>query len=98
MKSKGFQVPIKLDGLEIKVGQKGEVVFDCEKMQVKGNLDEYAEDFRDHLRRNGIKIYTGKPFKSILPLDFRGLKDPDERTMSSQHMSENEWASEILYV
>jgi hypothetical protein len=26
-----------------------------------------AEDLRDYLRREGIKIYTDKPFKSIKP-------------------------------
>ena len=29
--------------------------------------NEVSEDLRDYLRREGIKIYTDKPFKSIKP-------------------------------
>lgn len=32
---------------------------------ILGTVDDVIEDFRDYLRRNGIKIYTGKPFRSI---------------------------------
>ena len=32
-----------------------------------GSSDEVSEDLRDYLRREGIKIYTDKPFKSIKP-------------------------------
>ena len=32
-----------------------------------GSTDDVSEDFRDYLRRRGIKIYTDKPFKSIKP-------------------------------
>lgn len=48
----------------------GETMFDLERMAVSSELDDYAEDFRDHLRRYGIKFYTGKPFKSIMPEAF----------------------------
>jgi acetyltransferase-like isoleucine patch superfamily enzyme len=33
--------------------------------RLTGFENEVVEDLRDFLRRNGIKIYTGKPFKSI---------------------------------
>lgn len=42
-----------------------DTIFDCNSMRVIGYLDTLGEDFRDYLRRNGIKFYTGKPFKSI---------------------------------
>ena len=32
-----------------------------------GYSNEVSEDLRDYLRREGIKIYTDKPFKSIEP-------------------------------
>ena len=32
-----------------------------------GSSDEVSEDLRDYLRREGIKIYTNEPFKSIKP-------------------------------
>ena len=34
---------------------------------LKIELSEVCEDFRDFLRRNGIKIFTGEAFESILP-------------------------------
>ena len=30
-------------------------------------MDGILEDFRDYLRRNGVRIFTGRPFKSIKP-------------------------------
>lgn len=42
-------------------------IFDCNKKEVKGELTRYTEDFRDFLRYRGIKFFTGKSFKSILP-------------------------------
>lgn len=42
--------------------------FDTETRKMFGVDDEIAEDLRDFLRRKGIKIYTGKPFKSMKPL------------------------------
>jgi len=32
---------------------------------IEGYINEVSEDLRDYLRRNGIKYYTGLPFKSI---------------------------------
>lgn len=39
--------------------------FDLESKSVSGNINAISEDFRDFLRRNGIKIYTKNFFKSI---------------------------------
>ena len=36
-----------------------------------GLSNEVSEDFRDYLRRRGIKIYTDREFKSILPENFK---------------------------
>lgn len=72
MRWKGFRREIKAFNDVIVFDQ---VVFNHQYMTVIGELDEYAEDFRDHLRRNGIKFYTGKPFKSITPEPFRKLEE-----------------------
>ena len=39
--------------------------YDVIKKEMIGYTDEVSEDLRDYLRREGIKIYTNKPFKSI---------------------------------
>ncbi|GAB3824508.1 hypothetical protein [Hymenobacter jeollabukensis] len=50
-----------------------EVVFDLTTMQAAGAFGEVEEDFRDFLRRRGIKFYTGRPFSSVLPEEYRRL-------------------------
>ncbi len=45
--------------------------YDVKKKEMKGLSNEVSEDFRDYLRRRGIKIYTNKPFKSITPRSFK---------------------------
>ena len=49
-------------------------VFDCNKKEIKGELNRHSEDFRDFLRYRGIKIFTGKPFKSIPPKWYTNAK------------------------
>jgi acetyltransferase-like isoleucine patch superfamily enzyme len=39
--------------------------FDISSKAIDGDINEVSEDFRDFLRRNGIKIYTDRHFKSI---------------------------------
>ena len=39
--------------------------YDVKKKELIGYVNEVSEDLRDYLRREGIKIYTNKPFKSI---------------------------------
>lgn len=41
------------------------VIFDCETKHQTGESTETSEDLRDYLRRHGIRIYNGLPFKSI---------------------------------
>ena len=41
--------------------------YDVKEKEMIGYTNEVAEDLRDYLRREGIKIYTDKPFKSIKP-------------------------------
>lgn len=36
-----------------------------EERKISGFVNDVVEDLRDFLRRKGIKIYTGKPFKSM---------------------------------
>jgi len=41
--------------------------FFLREKRIEGPTDIVIEDFRDFLRRNGIKIFTGKRFRSITP-------------------------------
>ena len=41
--------------------------YDVIKKEMSGHDSVLAEDLRDYLRREGIKIYTDKPFESIKP-------------------------------
>jgi len=41
--------------------------FNIIEKSIKNGEGDVVEDFRDYLRREGIKIYTDKPFKSIKP-------------------------------
>ncbi|UYZ64521.1 acyltransferase [Hymenobacter weizhouensis] len=49
------------------------VVFDLSTMQASGTFSAVEEDFRDFLRRRGIKFYTGQPFTSVLPPEYQRL-------------------------
>ncbi|WP_170170349.1 acyltransferase [Hymenobacter perfusus] len=49
------------------------VVFDLSTMQASGSFSAPEEDFRDFLRRRGIKFYTGQPFSSVLPPEYQRL-------------------------
>ena len=42
-----------------------ETIYNIEERNIQGHMNDVAEDLRDYLRRRGIKIYTGNPFKSI---------------------------------
>jgi len=42
-----------------------ETIYNIEERNIQGYMNDVVEDLRDYLRRRGIKIYTGKPFKSI---------------------------------
>ena len=52
------------------------IVFDLAAMKAHGTFTQAEEDFRDYLRRRGIKFYTGKPFTSVLPEEYRHLLYP----------------------
>ena len=41
--------------------------YDVKEKEIIGYVNEVSEDLRDYLRREGIKIYTDKPFESIKP-------------------------------
>lgn len=43
----------------------GSTYYDVIDKKIVGYNNDVSEDLRDFLRRRGIKIYTGKPFKSI---------------------------------
>jgi acetyltransferase-like isoleucine patch superfamily enzyme len=48
------------------------VVFDLDSRLVLGGEDDVSEDLRDHLRRHGVRIMTGRRFRAIRP---RALQD-----------------------
>tara|TARA_B100001250_G_scaffold411564_1_gene440530 strand:- start:470 stop:1531 length:1062 start_codon:yes stop_codon:yes gene_type:complete len=50
-------------------------IYDISSMKISGFIDEASEDFRDFLRRNGIKFFTDLKFSSIVPPMFRELMD-----------------------
>ena len=50
--------------------------FDCIVNRVVGHQDEVTEDLRDFLRRHGIRIYNGKPFKSLKPNYESSIESP----------------------
>jgi acetyltransferase-like isoleucine patch superfamily enzyme len=49
------------------------LAFNTKSMEIEGILDEIQEDFRDFLRRRGVKFFTGLPFKSIMPDGYKKL-------------------------
>jgi acetyltransferase-like isoleucine patch superfamily enzyme len=49
--------------------------YNTKTMIIFGDLNEIQEDFRDFLRRRGIKFYTGLPFKSIIPEGYKSLME-----------------------
>lgn len=58
------------------------VVFDLNTLKTEGEWSAVEEDFRDYLRRRGIKFFTGQAFRSIVPDEFQRLlaaspDDPD---------------------
>lgn len=50
--------------------------FDCIAYRVVGHHDEITEDLRDFLRRHGIRIYNGQPFKSLKPSYESSIESP----------------------
>jgi acetyltransferase-like isoleucine patch superfamily enzyme len=51
------------------------VKFDLNNMDILGELGPEEQDFRDYLRRRGVKFFNGDPFSSILPREYVNLLD-----------------------
>jgi len=47
--------------------------FHLDRLELTGEVTTEVEDFRDFLRRRGIKFFTGQPFRSTLPEEYRRL-------------------------
>ena len=68
-------IKFKTDKYDFKVHNEGQFIFlntdgkkttyNVEDKIMEGNFNPLSEDLRDYLRRRGIKIYTGRLFKSI---------------------------------
>jgi len=70
---KGIQSVLKIEykiqeNCIILVQVEGETKFQIGSRTIVGYSNEVVEDFRDFLRRRGVKIYTGRPFRSINPI------------------------------
>ena len=66
LKYKGIKAGIGVEPHQlILYRNKKQTIFNLEKRTISGYEDEISEDMRDYLRRRGIKIFTGKNFKSI---------------------------------
>ncbi len=75
---KGFQPVIKLEKNSIIHFQdeQGEVIFYTREGTFKPIIiSDYAEDFRDFLRRNGFPFYGGGFFRSLTPIRFKEMHD-----------------------
>ena len=65
-KMKGINAKAKyVDGQIILMQENNQTIYEVNKKTMSGYENDVSEDLRDYLRRRGIKIFTGKPFKSI---------------------------------
>ena len=48
-------------------------IFNFNDMTISGELTNEGEDLRDFFRRRGMKFFTGKPFRSIIPPVYKDL-------------------------
>lgn len=65
-KMKGINAEAKyIDGQIILMQDNNQTIYDVNEKIMFGYENNVSEDLRDYLRRRGIKIFTGKPFKSI---------------------------------
>ena len=63
---KGINAKAKyVDGQIILTQENNQTIYEVNKKTMSGYENDVSEDLRDYLRRRGIKIFTGKPFKSI---------------------------------
>jgi acetyltransferase-like isoleucine patch superfamily enzyme len=58
----GIKPIIKIDYPHIYVNS---CKFDVEKLEFTGKEDEETDDFRDYVRKWGLRFYSGRPFKCI---------------------------------
>lgn len=75
---KGFQPVIKLEknGVILFYEEQEQVIFYPREGTFKPIIiSDYAEDFRDFLRRNGFPFYGGGFFKSLTPIRFKEMHD-----------------------
>jgi acetyltransferase-like isoleucine patch superfamily enzyme len=66
--------------------------FDLCAESMTGESNPIAEDLRDHLRRNGIRIFTERPFRSIPLANLKRLaerkaRDAERRSDSVERLS-----------
>ncbi len=55
--------------------QSGTTFYHLNDMKIEGTIDNESEDFRDFLRRNGVKFFTDRKFESIIPPVFMKFMD-----------------------
>lgn len=57
----------------------GLAVFDLDAMTTTGDCGPVAEDLRDFLRRSGIRLFTGRPFRPLTPAPLADLHELSNR-------------------
>ena len=66
LKYKGIKAGIEVEPHQLVLDRnKKRTIFNIENRTISGYEDAVSEDMRDYLRRRGVKIFTGKNFKSI---------------------------------
>lgn len=71
---KGVTATVTVENATIVVN--GRTAVNCLEYRIYGYQDEITEDLRDFLRRHGIRIYNGKPFKSLKPSYESSIESP----------------------
>jgi acetyltransferase-like isoleucine patch superfamily enzyme len=62
---KGLEVDAEVKGPSVHLVAQAVSVFNFDTMTVVGDMGDAAEDFRDFVRRRGIRFFTGLPFKAL---------------------------------
>ncbi|MCB9409860.1 DapH/DapD/GlmU-related protein [Mycolicibacterium sp.] len=63
--SLNYSIRVINDKVIVLLAAGAETIFNCDLKTVSGETTDVSEDFRDYLRRRGIKIYTDNFFESI---------------------------------
>ncbi|MES2701730.1 MAG: hypothetical protein V4649_03780 [Bacteroidota bacterium] len=60
---------------EIADDKKGAIHFDLKELKITGEPGPIGEDLRDFMRRRAIRIFTGKPFKTLPLTNLKRIRE-----------------------